>query len=73
MWGMECIPHSAFSQIEKDDDLIEMIRVSKFGYAKPFRLAWNAYNKNSKSTKGKKEKEMQVMCKYYELKMIHGW
>jgi hypothetical protein len=44
MWGMECIPHSAFSQIEKDDDLAEMIWVSKFGYAKPVRLACNAYN-----------------------------
>jgi hypothetical protein len=45
MWGMECIPHSvSFSQIEKDDDLAEMIWVSKFGYAKLVRLAWNAYN-----------------------------
>jgi hypothetical protein len=32
------------SLIEKDDDLAEMIWVSKFGYAKPLRLAWNAYN-----------------------------
>jgi hypothetical protein len=44
MWGMECIPRSAFSQIEKDDDLAEIIQVSKFGYAKLVRLAWNAYN-----------------------------
>jgi len=45
IWGMECIPHNAFSQIEKDDDLAEMIHVSsKFGYAKLLRLAWNACN-----------------------------
>jgi hypothetical protein len=43
MWGMECITHNA-SQIQKDDDLSKMIHVSKFGYAKFLRLAWNARN-----------------------------
>jgi hypothetical protein len=32
------IPCTTFSWIEKDDDLVETIRVSKAGYAKPFKL-----------------------------------
>jgi hypothetical protein len=46
--------------------------MNKVDYAKPLRLAWDAQNWNSKSTKNKKKKKMQVVCKYYESKMIHG-
>jgi hypothetical protein len=40
-WDVGFIPHSAFSWITKDDDLVEIIQMSKVGYAKPFRLAWD--------------------------------
>jgi len=72
-WGVGFIPCSAFSRIEKDDDLADIIWMGKVGYVKPLRLAWDAWNWNSKSTKGKREKEMQVMCKYHESDMKHGW
>jgi hypothetical protein len=70
--GVGFILRSAFSRIEKDDDLAKIIQMNKVGYAKPFRLVWDVRNWNSKSTKGKREKEMQVVCKYHELEMIHG-
>jgi hypothetical protein len=38
MWEVGFILHNAFSQIEKDDDLIETILMSKVGYAKLFKL-----------------------------------
>jgi hypothetical protein len=63
MWGVGFIPHNAFSWIEKDDHLDKTIQMSKVGYAKLFRLEWDAHNWNFKSTKGKKEKEMQTICK----------
>jgi hypothetical protein len=40
-WGVGFIPHNAFSRIEKDDDLVEIIQMGKVGYAKPLRLAWD--------------------------------
>ncbi len=46
--GVEFIPRNVFSRIEKDDDLVKTIEVSKVGYAKPFRFTWYAHNWNSK-------------------------
>jgi hypothetical protein len=46
--------------------------MSIVGYAKPFKLAWDARNWNSESTKGKRKKEMQAVCKYHESEKIHG-
>jgi hypothetical protein len=71
-WSVGFILYNALSWIEKDDDLAEIIWMSKVGYANPFKLAWDAWNWNLESTKGKREKEMQAMCKYHESKMIHG-
>jgi hypothetical protein len=66
------IPCTTFSWIEKDDDLVETIRVSKAGYAKPFKLTWDAHNWNFKSMTSNWKQEMQSMSKYLESKMIHG-
>jgi hypothetical protein len=72
MWEVGFISCNAFSQIEKDDDIVETILVNKVGYTKFLKPTWDAYNWNSKFTNIKKEKEMQAMCKYHELEMIHG-
>lgn len=72
MWEVEFIPGNTFSWIEKDDDLVETIRMTKVSYEKPFKLAWDAYNWNFESTKAKREKEMQDVCKYHESKTIRG-
>jgi hypothetical protein len=55
-----------------DDDLAKIMWANKIIYAKPFRLAWDVHNCDSKSTKSKRKKEMQTMCKYHESKMIHN-
>jgi len=34
MWGVKFIPHSVFSLIERDDDVVKIIQVNKVGYAK---------------------------------------
>lgn len=39
-WGVQFIPPNAFSWIKKDGDLVGIIHVSKVGYAKPFKVAW---------------------------------
>jgi len=33
--GVKFIPHSVFSLIEKDDDVVKIIKVNKVFYAKP--------------------------------------
>jgi hypothetical protein len=71
MWEVGFILCNAFLQIEKDDDFVETILVSKFGYTKFLKLTWDAFDWNSKFTNNKKEKEMQAVCKYHELEMIH--
>jgi len=70
--GVGFILRSAFSRIEKDDDLANIIQMNIIRYAKPLRFAWGVWNWNSKSTKGKRKKEMQTVCKYHESKIIHG-
>jgi hypothetical protein len=52
--------HSAFSWIEKDDDLAKIIWANKIGYAKPLGLTWDVQNCDSKSTKGKKKKKKEM-------------
>ncbi len=39
-WGVGFIPPNAFSWIKKDGDIVGIICVSKVGYAKPFKVAW---------------------------------
>ncbi len=39
MWGVKFIPHSVFSLIEKDNDVIKIIQVNKVGYAKPIMFS----------------------------------
>jgi hypothetical protein len=72
MWEAGFILCNSFSQIEKDDDLVETILVSEVAYTSFFKLTWDAWNWNSKFTNSKEKKEMQAMCKYHELEMIRG-
>jgi hypothetical protein len=66
MWGVGFIPHNKFSQIEKYNDFTKIIWVNKVGYTKPMKFMWDAYNWNFESTRGHREKEMQIVCKYHE-------
>jgi hypothetical protein len=58
MWEVGFILCNAFSQIEKDDDIVETIILSKVDYTKFLKLTWDACKWNSKFTNIKKEKEM---------------
>jgi hypothetical protein len=39
-WGVGFIPQSAWAHFEKDENLVEAIRISRLAYAKPLKVAW---------------------------------
>jgi len=43
-WRVGFIPQSAWARLEKDENLVEIIRASKVTYAKPLKLAWGVRN-----------------------------
>jgi hypothetical protein len=38
------IPQSAWAHLEKDENLVETIQISKVTYGKPLKVAWGAQN-----------------------------
>jgi hypothetical protein len=40
-WGVGFVPHSAFSKIERDNDLTTLIWMNKVIYAKDVKATWN--------------------------------
>jgi hypothetical protein len=57
--------------MKKDGDLVGIIRVSKVGYAKPFKVAWEIWNLSLEFNKEKWGEKMHAICKYHELEMIY--
>jgi hypothetical protein len=43
-WGVGFIPQSAWACLEKDENLVEAIQVSKVDYAKPLKVTWGTHN-----------------------------
>lgn len=43
-WGVAFVPQNAWTRLEKDDNLVEVIRTSKMSYAKALKIAWDAWN-----------------------------
>jgi hypothetical protein len=39
-WGVGFIPQSAWACLEKDENLVEIIRASIIAYAKPLKVGW---------------------------------
>jgi hypothetical protein len=39
-WGVGFIPQSAWTQLEKDYNLVEAIWINIVAYVKPFKVAW---------------------------------
>jgi hypothetical protein len=39
-WEVGFIPQSAWARLEKDENLVDIIRASKVAYAKPLKVAW---------------------------------
>jgi hypothetical protein len=67
------IPQSAWACLEKGENLVETIRASIIAYAKPLKVAWGIQNWTLQSNKRNRAKEMDVISKYYDSKIIHGW
>jgi len=42
-WGVEFILQSAWSCLEKDENLVETIQASRVTYAKPLKVAWGTW------------------------------
>jgi len=38
--GLGFIPQSAWAHLEEDENLVETIKASRVGYAKPLKVAW---------------------------------
>jgi hypothetical protein len=70
--GVGFIPQSAWARLEKDENLIETIQASRVAYAKPLKLAWGTRNWTLESNKRNRVKEMDVISKYHDSKIIHG-
>jgi hypothetical protein len=71
-WGVGFIPQNAWAHLEKDENLVETIRASKVAFAKPLKVAWGTQNWTLESNKCNQVKEMDVISKYHDSKIIHG-
>jgi hypothetical protein len=67
------IPQSAWARLEKDKNLVETIWTSIITYAKPLKIAWGVRNWTLEFNKCNRVKEMDVISKYHDSKIIHGW
>jgi hypothetical protein len=43
-WGVGLTPQSAHAYLEKNENLVEIIRANKVAYAKPLKVAWGVQN-----------------------------
>ncbi len=71
-WGMGSVLQDATSWMEKDEDLQEMIRSTRFTYAHRLKIAWDVKNWDQKSTKASWTQELTNVLDFHESKMIHG-
>jgi hypothetical protein len=72
-WGVGFIPQSAWAHLEKDENLVEAIRANRLAYVKPLKVALGAWHWTLKSNKHNLAKEINVISKYHDSKIIHGW
>jgi hypothetical protein len=71
-WGVGFIPQNAWAHLEKDENLVEAIQTSKLAYVKPLKVAWGTWHWTLESNKRNQAKEMDVISKYHNFKIIHG-
>jgi len=58
--------------MEKDEDLQEMIRSTRYVYARQLKKAWDVKNWDRKSNKASRTKELTNVLDFHESRMIHG-
>jgi len=71
-WHGVGVPQSAWMCFEKDGNLVEAIQASIVAYAKPLKVAWGVRHWTLESNKCNQTKEMDVISKYHDSKIIHG-
>jgi hypothetical protein len=66
------IPQSAWAHLEKDENLVEIIRASRVAYAKPLKVARGVWNWTLESNKCNQVKEMDAISSITILKSFMG-
>ncbi len=66
------VPQDATSQMEKDEDLQEMIRSTCCVYAQQLKMAWDVKNWDRESSKTSRTKQLTDVLDFHESIMIHG-
>ncbi len=70
--GVGLIPPSAWAWLEKDDNLVVAIWVSRIAYAKPFKVAWGIWGWTLESNKCNRIEKKDTISKSHNLTIIHG-
>jgi hypothetical protein len=70
-WGVGFIPQSAWTWLEKDENLVEAIWTSGIACAKPLKITWGVHNWTSNSNKCNRTKKMEATSKYHDFEIIH--
>ncbi len=71
-WGVGFIPQSAWACLEKDENVVEIIRASRVAYAKPLKVAQGVQNWTLESNKHNQTKEIDAISKYHNSEIIRG-
>jgi hypothetical protein len=71
-WGMGNVSQNATSQIEKDEDLQEIIRSTHCVYARRLKMAWDVKNWDQESSKATWIEQLTYVLYFHESRMVHG-
>jgi len=72
VWGVGNVPRNVTSQMEKDEDLQEMIRSTRLVYARRLKMAMDVKNWDRKSSQANRTKQLINVMDFHEFRMIHG-
>jgi DNA-binding transcriptional regulator GbsR (MarR family) len=71
-WSVGNVLQDTTSQMDKDEDLQEMIQSTFSTYARRLKMAWDVKNWDRKSTKASRTQKLTDVLNFHESKMIHG-
>ncbi len=66
------VSQNATSQIEKDEDLQEIIRSTHCVYARRLKMAWDVKNWDQESSKATWIEQLTYVLYFHESRMVHG-
>ncbi len=71
-WGVGTVPQNATSQMEKDEDLQEIIRSTHCIYARRLKMAWDVRNWDRESSTANWTEQLTDVLYYHESRMVYG-